>query len=360
MVDAALNFNPQPGMWAATGTAIAYAPTLNELREPIGGGANIEFTPHGHSARTVTTDVNGEPFLAKTLSKSKTRRMSAATATILNTIPDKTEVGGGAGGIKAAPTATTELEKPTLAELTEVPEEEKHGWGPATRHALQAFWKFVLTPTGFLMTIYGLNIVAWGAMLFFLLLDAAPAMDHPSKDSNDSPRKKWLEIDSQILNALFCVTGFGLAPWRFRDLYYLLQVRFCKNRHAMMRLAEQNKSWFRPGHWYTDGVERENEERGLPVKSTFTGEVAPPTGLWKLSFVVWMMVLNTLFQGALAGFMWGYNRIDRPSWATGAFIGLGCAVSAAAGGLMWWEGRKVKKIEGPVVKVLEKGIEEEA
>ncbi|PQE29552.1 alpha-L-rhamnosidase C protein [Rutstroemia sp. NJR-2017a BBW] len=221
MVDAALNFNPQPGMWAATGTAIAYAPTLNELREPIGGGANIEFTPHGHSARTVTTDVNGEPFLAKTLSKTKTRRMSTATATILNTIADKPEI----GGIKPAPTATTEAEKPSLAELTAVPDHEKHGWRPATLHALQAFWKFVLTPTGFLMTLYGLNIVAWGAMLFFLLLDAAPAMDHPSANSNDSPRKKWLEIDSQILNALFCVTGFGLAPWRFRDLYFLLQTR---------------------------------------------------------------------------------------------------------------------------------------
>ncbi|KAM3066958.1 hypothetical protein ACMFMF_010007 [Clarireedia jacksonii] len=355
MVDAALNFNPQPGMWAATGTAIAYAPTLNELREPIGGGANIEFTPHGHSARTVTTDENGEPLLAKSLSKTKTRRMSTATATILNAITDVAEGEGGAGGGKGE---GKPVRKPTLAELTEVPEEEKHGWGPAILHALQAFRKFVLTPTGFLMTLYGLNIVAWGAMLFFLLLDAAPAMDHPNKDSNDSPRKKWLEIDSQILNALFCVTGFGLAPWRFRDLYFLMQVRFCKNRNAMKRLAEQNKSWFRPGHWYTDGVERENEMNGLPVKSTFTGEVAPPTGLWKLSFVVWMMVWNTLFQGALAGFMWGYNRIDRPGWATGTFIGLGCAVSAAAGGLMWWEGRKVKRIEGPVVKVLEKEVEQ--
>ncbi|KAL6402662.1 hypothetical protein AUP68_14116 [Ilyonectria robusta] len=49
-------------------------------------------------------------------------------------------------------------------------------------------------------------------MIFFLLLKAAPAMNHPSADSDDSPRKKWIEIDSQILNALFCVTAFGLAP----------------------------------------------------------------------------------------------------------------------------------------------------
>jgi hypothetical protein len=81
--------------------------------------------------------------------------------------------------------------------------------------------------------------------------------------------------------------------------------------------------------------------------------VAPPTKLWKLSFVVWMMILNTLFQAVLSGMMWGYNRITRPSWATGTFIGLGCGVSLLAGLMMWWEGRKVKKIEGPIVKVVE-------
>lgn len=40
--DSLLNFNPQPGMWAATGTAIAYAPTIAELRAPVAGGENIE------------------------------------------------------------------------------------------------------------------------------------------------------------------------------------------------------------------------------------------------------------------------------------------------------------------------------
>lgn len=86
---------------------------------------------------------------------------------------------------------------------------------------------------------------------------------------------------------------------------------------------------------------------------TFTGEVAPATRMWKLGFVVWMMVLNTAFQAVLAAMMWGYNRIDRPSWSTGTFIALGCGVSLLAGVMMWWEGRKVKRIEGPIVKVVE-------
>ncbi|KAH6682623.1 hypothetical protein B0J14DRAFT_499022 [Halenospora varia] len=335
VADSLINFNPQPGMWAATGAAIAQAPNLTELREPIGGGENIQFDAHGHSARTVVTDSSGVPVLTTVLSRTATRVPTRNNTTVLHDDTTKKH--------EAESLSADELSMPTLAE--QAASEEKHGWGETALHGLTAAWKFFCTPTGFVMTIYGLNIVAWGAMLFFLLLGAAPAMNHPSKDSDDSPRKKWIEIDSQILNALFCVTGFGLAPWRFRDLYWLIQVRFRKNRHAMGRLLQQNKSWFRPPMWYQE----ESDEKRV----TFTGEVAPPTRLWKLSFVVWMMVWNTFLQAVLAAFMWAYNRIDRPSWATGTFIALGCGVSLLAGLMMWWEGRKVKKIEGPAIKVVE-------
>lgn len=162
-------------------------------------------------------------------------------------------------------------------------------------------------------------------MLFFLLLKAAPAMNHPSADYINSPRKIWIEIDSQILNALFCVTGFGLAPWRFRDLYYFVRAKHFRDRHAMLKLYKQNKSWFRPPLWATSepldtvsGAEIATKDKSaittetieLPV--TFTGERAPPTPLWRLAFPIWMMVLNTLIQAVLSFFMWHYNRINRP------------------------------------------------
>ncbi|KUJ13338.1 uncharacterized protein LY89DRAFT_709173 [Mollisia scopiformis] len=328
--DAILNFNPQPGMWAATGTAIAYAPTLTELREPLAGGENIEFNEHGHSARTVMKDEGGIPVLSLT-------RTATATATQVVQPEDLEKQGTGTGPPQR---------RQTLAQQAET--EEKHNWKETLGNGFKAAWRFVSSPTGFLMTIYGLNIVAWGAMLFFVLLGAAPAMNHPSKDALNSPRKKWIEIDSQILNALFCVTGFGLAPWRFRDLYWLIRARRMRNRYAMKRLAEQNKAWFRPPAWYFDG--EGGEERGV----TFTGEYAPATRMWKLAFVVWMMVWNTLFQAVLAAMMWGFNRFNRPTWSTGTFIGLGCGVSLMAGLMMWWEGRKVKKIEGPAVKIVER------
>ncbi|KAL9593609.1 MAG: hypothetical protein Q9179_005795, partial [Wetmoreana sp. 5 TL-2023] len=109
----------------------------------------------------------------------------------------------------------------------------KHTWGESTLIGLKGFWKFTLTPLGFLIVLYGLNVVAWGGMLFLLLIGGGkqymcfPPGSHGEKDCNniDSPRRIWIEIDSQILNALFCVTGFGLIPWRFRDFYYLLKWR---------------------------------------------------------------------------------------------------------------------------------------
>jgi len=161
-------------MWAATGTAIAYAPTLSELREPYAGGSNIEFTDHGHSARTVIVSGGDENEL-----RLGTRRVSNATILGQYRFPGGDGDGGGGGGAGEVKKEDTikeenrggvirEEEKPSLAELTKASEEEKHGWGMAVMHGLQAFWKFFKTPTGFLMTLYGLNIVAWGAVSLFL------------------------------------------------------------------------------------------------------------------------------------------------------------------------------------------------
>lgn len=86
-----------------------------------------------------------------------------------------------------------------------------------------------------------LNVVAWGGMLFLLLVEAAPAMCHPTCNDLYSARRIWVEIDSQILNALFCVTGLGLLPWRLRDTWLLVRGNW------------QKLSVIHAG-WYIDGV----------------------------------------------------------------------------------------------------------
>ncbi|KAI1337781.1 hypothetical protein F5Y15DRAFT_143781 [Xylariaceae sp. FL0016] len=236
---------------------------------------------------------------------------------------------------------------------------------------LVAFWDFYNTGFGFFLTIYSLNVVAWGGMLFLLLCNAAPEMcwvnGHMDCNDIDAPRRIWIETDSQILNALFCVTGFGLAPWRFRDLYFLLKYRIRKDQKALRRLAGVHRGWFRlegsdqlpvnlgPKNIDETNVPYESASVPFPLETISdappTGLRAPPTKLWKLDFIVWLNFSNTVLQGFLSGFMWALNRYDRPSWSTGLFVCLACIVAAIAGIMMGVEGKHVKTIEGvPLTK----------
>lgn len=216
-------------------------------------------------------------------------------------------------------------------------------------------------------------------MIFFVLLNAAPAMCHPSCNALNSARKKWIEIDSQILNGLFCVTGFGLAPWRFRDFYFLIRWRVYKQHDYCRKLAGINRSWFRlagseklpddvgpppvynkknprlpesPPPYTEQEIDFMEANPAIPLPATsmpdppLTGVRAQPTRTWLIDVVVWMYVLNTVFQVVLASFMWTYNRFTRPSWATGFFISIGCVVAIIAGCVVFIEGSKVKKVEG--------------
>lgn len=234
----------------------------------------------------------------------------------------------------------------------------------AFKHGLIAFLRYSITPVGFFVVLYGLNVVAWGGMLFLLLCNASPAMCYPDCNDINSPRRVWIEYDSQILTALFSLTAFGLAPWRFRDLYYLMKYRIMGQQAALRRLSGIHRGWFRlPGSSALPvDVGPENVERFLaegkvaegsvpfPPKQVpdapLTGVRAPPTKVWKMDFVIWMMIWNTLFQCVLSGVMWGMNRYTRPSWSTGLFVALGCIVAGIGGIMMFLEGRVVKRIEG--------------
>ncbi|CAK7224621.1 hypothetical protein SCUCBS95973_005582 [Sporothrix curviconia] len=235
----------------------------------------------------------------------------------------------------------------------------RYSKGESFRHAAVAFWHYVTTPVGFLVVLYGCNIVAWGGMLFLLLCNASPAMCHPTCNDIDSPRRIWIEIDSQILNGLFCVTGFGLAPWRFRDMYYYLQWRVGKKEKGLRRLAGVHRGWLRlPGSQelpITTGpanVPPETPCSAIPFPESkipdmpLTGQRAPPTRHWAIVFVLCMNLGNTFLQTVLCGFMWGMNRYDRPSWSTGLFVALGCLAGAFGGLGMFVEGKRVKGIEG--------------
>ncbi|PSS18591.1 hypothetical protein M430DRAFT_276126 [Amorphotheca resinae ATCC 22711] len=59
--------------------------------------------------------------------------------------------------------------------------------------------------------LWSLLVIAWGGMHFLLLCNASPAMCKPTCNDVEYSRTIWIELDSQILNAHLCLTGFGMA-----------------------------------------------------------------------------------------------------------------------------------------------------
>lgn len=350
-----------PGFLAATAQATSKAPTIGEIRSGSlsgkdrsrsGSGSRTTFRKRSKGSQDVIregqSDTVGRPGALESfpaLSEEPTRITTHQEAEDLSKLTD--------GAITASPSswkASGSLEHHTIQPLDHQSKVYTSGyipppklpWKTSTAHASKAFWAWFCTPFGFLVTLYGLNVVAWGGMLFLLLCNASPAMCWVSdgrggkyKDCNDinSPRRVWVEIDSQILNALFCVTGFGLVPWRFRDLWFLLSYRLTSERSAglakkmfgLRKLAGYYRNWFRlPGSNtieqvaaadYYHSIAAGAHETGpatdvrtpLPETKTpaepLTGVRAPPTPLWKVDFFIWCQVWNTFFQICLCVFM---------------------------------------------------------
>ena len=337
------------GAWAATAAATARAPSLADIRK--GAYASPEFEREKERRASVTSVGSGGPApLARVGSAFSHRSLSFAGAfgrgarrsVVDEEVPvgplgaaeenkGKEEVEGDVQEVvpSRVPTATEPPPPPAEGE-DETPQTEyqfppKLPWTVSFAIAMRAFWHWFLTPLGFLVTIYALNVVAWGGMLFLLLCNASPAMCHPTCNDIHSPRRVWIEIDSQILNGLFCVTGFGLIPWRFRDLYWLLVYRIGlngrsheKKMNGLRRLAGIHRGWFRldgSEKWrqeYGDDRDLTNESVPLPLSKRLdpplTGQRASPTATWRLDFVIWCAVWNTFLQVCLCGFMWGFSR----------------------------------------------------
>ncbi|GAW25922.1 putative alpha-l-rhamnosidase c protein [Rosellinia necatrix] len=210
------------------------------------------------------------------------------------------------------------------------------------RMGVVAFWSFYNTGFGFFFTVYALNVVGWVFMLLLLLVGAAPEMcwvnGRRDCDNIESPRRLWIEIDSQILTALFSATGFGLAPWRIRDLYLLLRYRINKDRKALRRLAGVHRHWLR--------LEGSDE-----LQPTLGPKNIEETTLWRMDFIAWLNIWYIVFQAFLSGFMWALSRYNRPPWTTGLFFALTFITSSARVIMEVSQAMKVRAIEGvPLTK----------
>lgn len=154
-----INANPQLGVWQAAGTAIAQAPTLRELRDSESGGTNIAFNAQGHSARFAVQEPGGELALATSNAKRPIFSTSIFNEVLVDTIESPAEA-----VTRRAPVMPLEenrrhdrYRRRSLYERHKGDAKER--WGVTLSHGLNAFWKFFKTPSGFLITIYFLNIV---------------------------------------------------------------------------------------------------------------------------------------------------------------------------------------------------------
>jgi hypothetical protein len=199
----AINADVPLGAWAAAAEASSKAPTLGEIRK--GSFVETGWTERAHwqdangtgqrLAKIRDFNIENEPAIdddpmERTIGRQRQSTGFATYGLPLESDEDAKDNPG------AAPAEV--LEFPPIKELysnenddntpklvasfdgmldpSEDDSRPKVTWTRSTIIGLRAFWKWFLTPFGFLVTIYALNVVAWGGMLFLLLLNAAPAM----------------------------------------------------------------------------------------------------------------------------------------------------------------------------------------
>ncbi|KAL8287282.1 hypothetical protein RQP46_003734 [Phenoliferia psychrophenolica] len=101
-----------------------------------------------------------------------------------------------------------------------------------TKLVLKGIWAFLKTPIGVCAGIYGFLVVFWGAGLVLVLIGAIPM--------NSYDKKLWVEIASQILTGLFCITSLLPLPWRLIDWYNIIIIwrsaRLTRQRRAKLAL----------------------------------------------------------------------------------------------------------------------------
>ncbi|CAE6347069.1 unnamed protein product [Rhizoctonia solani] len=258
---------------------------------------------------------------------------------------------------------------PTLAEDDGTAEKGKSAKDNLDRHvedvltnrrkikrALTGFWDYIKTPMGFISFVYGFLCAFWGAAIVIFLVKIINL-------HNEDRQGFWVEISSQIENALFTVTGIGLIPWRVIDTYRIAKIwhyrqvtrRLRRNAklpalidgndlpdpvynpnyvhvlsdkqqedlHYQQQKFMASQTWYRPHETET--------HKAFPIKTAL--------------FICLFIDFNSVFQCMLCGCMWGLNRFERPAWTTGTLIPASFLCGIAAGVLIWRGGNQTKKVK---------------
>ncbi|KAJ4807496.1 PLAC8 family protein [Rhynchospora pubera] len=169
-------------------------------------------------------------------------------------------------------------------------------------------------PMNIALFIWLLCVAVSGSMLILLLLGALNTA-FPTRVS----RNYWIEINNQVLNALFTLMSVYQHPSLFHHLFLLL-------RWGSEDVIELRKFYCKNGSYR-------------------------PHELAHIAVVVSLLHVTCFCQYMLCGLYWGYSRQLRPEWAENLFFILGTATPVIAA---------VYTICSPLGKEYDSDLDEEA
>ncbi|KLO18050.1 hypothetical protein SCHPADRAFT_135198 [Schizopora paradoxa] len=222
------------------------------------------------------------------------------------------------------------------------------------RRTMSGVWAFMKTPMGIIASIYGFLVVFWGAAIVVFLIKIINL-------HNSSTQGFWVEVSSQIENALFTVTGVGLLPWRVIDTYRILKIwRYKKLTRRLRKKARLPELYdeddlpdpmYDPNyvHVLTDKQQKDlhyQQQHFMKSQTWYRAHGTQTHRAFPINTALLICLFvdgNSVFQVILCGCMWGLNRFQRPAWTTGSLIPLSFICGILSAVFIWRGGQKTKR-----------------
>lgn len=231
------------------------------------------------------------------------------------------------------------------------------------KRSMRGFGRYVRKPVGFLVTLYAFLLTFWGAAWVLFLIGWLSVGDRQAY---------FIEICDQILTALFCVVGIGMAPWRAVDTYHMIFVAKYAHRTWRLRkeqglpaLRDPNELPTRPEihAWEkAEDIEPVGEETVLTAEQQqkleyHQNKLAKSHTFYKphettthnafsvklLIAIVVLLDCHSLFQMALGGTTWGIYYKVRPKELTAVILTCSISCNISAGITIGFGDRKSRK-----------------
>ncbi|CAI6287327.1 unnamed protein product [Periconia digitata] len=247
------------------------------------------------------------------------------------------------------------------------------------KRGMRGFGRYVRKPLGFMVTLYAFLLFLFGLAWVLFLIGWV---------SVGGRQAYFIEICDQVLTALFCVVGIGMAPWRFIDTYHMIFV--AKYAHKTWRvrrerglpdLKDHNELPHRSDTHPWEKDENPDPETELPVLRPaeqqkleyHQNKLADSHTFYKphetythnafsvrlLIAIVVLLDCHSLFQMALGGTTWGIYYKVRPKALTAVILSCSISCNISAGLTISVGDRKSRK-KLIIEQMFRQGLTEEA